>query len=741
MFKKIFIILIISISSSYAEVVKEITIKGNNRISPETIKVYGEIELEKNYSNEQINEILKKLYSTNFFENIDIKLLNGILTINVSEYSVINNITFDGEESKRIKELITSKLNLKPNQSFIPNLLNEDINLIRNLYSSIGYNFTEVEAKLEKFSNNRINLKFNINKGNQIYLKRINFIGDKKIKDSRLREIIASEEDKFWKFLTKNTIYNKSNIELDKRLLVNYYKSIGYYDVQVLSSNSEISEENYINITYTINSGNRYKIKKIATNVDNIIEKKLFLPLSEDFEEVIGKFYSPFKIKKLLERVDYLIAFNDLQFVEHSVNEILDGDDIEIIINIYEGKKQLVEKVNIYGNNVTNESVIRSELLIDEGDPFNKLKIDQSIANLKSRNLFGEVNLQVKDGIKNDSKILDINVTEKPTGEIMAGAGIGTNGGSFAFSVSENNWLGKGIKLSTQLDLSSETFSGGISVVDPNYNFSGNEFSYFVNNIRNDKPDSGYKNNITSAGIGSSFEQFEDIYLAPSLVFSYDDLKVESSASSNLQKQKGTFSDLSFTYGITADKRDRSYGPTEGYITTFNQAIPLYADAPYIRNSISLSKYNSFTPSMIGSFKFYAASINGLRNENVRLSKRLSMPSSRLRGFETGKVGPKDGVDFVGGNYVAASNFELNLPNLLPESTRTDVGLFLDIGNIWAVDYSDTINDSNKIRSSIGFNTNWNSPVGPMSFIFSQNISKASTDITESFNFRLGTTF
>ena len=112
-----------------------------------------------------------------------------------------------------------------------------------------------------------------------------------------------------------------------------------------------------------------------------------------------------------------------------------------------------------------------------------------------------------------------------------------------------------------------------------------------------------------------------------------------------------------------------------------------------------------------------------------------------MRGFESGKIGPKDGKDYVGGNYAAASNFELSLPNLLPESTKTDVGLFLDFGNVWEVDYNKNLDDSNKIRSTAGINSSVLSPVGPLSFIFSQNLSKAGTDVTESFNFRLGTTF
>ena len=740
MFKKILIILFIFTSPVFAEVIKEIKIEGNDRISSETIKVYGGIELGKDYTLDELNNIIKDLYSTDFFEDVNFSINNNLLKIIVKEYAVINSISLEGEKSNTVKKSILDKLKLKSKESFIPYKLNDDVNILKKIYASIGYNFAEVQTKVENLSEKRINLTYVVDKGNKTYIKNINFIGDKKIKDNTLRDIIVSEEKKFWKILSKNTFFNQVNIDLDKRLLINYYKSLGYYDVQVLSSSAEVNKDNLSNLVYTINAGARYKISKITTDVASVIDKKIFETLVNNYKKIIGKYYSPFKVKKLLDEVDLLIANNDLQFIEHSVNEILEKDKIEIKINIFEGKKELVERIDIVGNSVTEETVIRSELLIDEGDPLSNLKLDKSIARLKSKNIFGSVENKILNGSTNNQKIIEISVEEKPTGEISAGAGIGTSGGSFAFNISENNWLGKGINLSTNIDVSKETFTGGLSIVDPNFNYSGNSMSAFISNTKNDKPESGYKNNIISTGVGTNFEQYKDIYLAPRISFSYDKLKVLNSASSSLKKQKGTFSDVSFDYNITSDKRDRVYGPTDGAITSFGQSIPLYADAPFIKNTFMFNKYHSFSPNFIAAFKVYAAAINGLNNEDVRISKRVGLSSSKLRGFESGKIGPKDGADYIGGNYAAATNFELSLPKILPESTNTDIGVFLDFGNVWHVDYAN-LDDSNKIRSTIGFNADWTSPVGPMSFVFSKNISKANTDVTETFNFRLGTTF
>ena len=742
MIKYLFIITLFLSCNLSAEIIKTLEVKGNVRISAETIKVYGGINLNEDYSSFDVDKVLKNLYSTEFFKNVKVSISNEVLIVNVEEYTVLNNVAIEGEKSTKIKEALLENIKLKSKSSFIKNKINNDIKIIKKLYSSIGFNFASVEAKIENFDNNRVNLTFFIARGKKTDIEKINFIGDKKIKEKRLRDVIASEEKKFWKFLSGNTFLSKNNIDLDKRLLTNYYKSLGFYDVQVLSDSAEISKDNFTTLTYTINAGDRYKINKISTNVSEVLDKKLFLPLEKNFKKTVGKYYSPFTVKKLLDELDLLIASNDLQFIEHSVNEVLGESNIEIKINIYEGSKQLVERINITGNTITNESVIRSDLLLDEGDPFNTLKLDQSISNIKSRNIFAKVEKNITAGKNKDQKIINILVEEKPTGEISAGAGVGTAGGSLGFQISENNWLGKGMTLAAEIDASKETVTGSLSITDPNYNFSGNSLGFSIMNQSNDKTSTaGYKNNLIAGSVGTRFEQYRDIYLSPGLAFSYDTLEVEETASKSLQKQKGTFTDLSFDYKISLDKRNRTYGPTDGYISNFSQAFPIYADSPYINNTYSFSKYKALTPDVISNFKFYTSAINGLSNKDVRINKRLYLPSSKLRGFQPGKIGPKDGKDYVGGNYAIASNFELNLPNLLPETTKTDVGLFLDFGNLWNVDYDSSVNGSNKIRSSAGINTQWLSPVGPMSFIFAQNITKASTDITQGFKFQLGTTF
>ena len=724
-----------------AEIIKKVEITGNKRVSDQTILIYGKVEINKNYEEKDINKVLSNLYGTNFFEDVKINFVNGVLKINLIEYPIINSLVIVGEPSNKYKEAIKKILELKEKDSFIENRLQRDVKKIKNIYGENGYNFAKVDTKIKKGTDDKIDLIFEIDRGKVSKIKKISFVGDKKIREKRLRDIIASEEDKFYKFISSNTKFNQQLINLDERLLRNYYKSIGYYDVNISSSSAEMDSDGNFEITYSIDAGKRFFIKKIVTNADSIFDKDIFFDLNKSFKKVIGTYYSPFKVKNLLESLDELIEANNLQFVEHNVEEIIEDDSIIIKINIREGEKILVERINILGNNVTNEAVIRSELLVDEGDPFTKLALEKSIAKIRARNIFRSVESEVSEGTAPNLKIIDINVEEQATGEISAGAGIGTAGGSFAFTVKENNWLGDGKKVSFTLDANKETLKGSLNFTDPNYDFLGNKLNYSVYSLSNDKPNSGYENTLVGGGINTSFEQYKDIYATLGISASYDDLRTLDSASDSLKKQAGEFSEILGTYGFTYDKRNRAFMPTSGSIIKFNQSLPIFADSAAIGNTFSSSTYKSFGENLIGAGKFYLSAVNSVGSEDVRLSKRLNIPTNRIRGFERGKIGPMDGTDHIGGNYAGAINFEAALPNLLPEATKTDVALFLDFGNVWGVDYDSSLGDSSKIRSSTGIAANWLSPLGPMSFILSSNLSKADTDQTESFNFNLGTTF
>ena len=283
----------------------------------------------------------------------------------------------------------------------------------------------------------------------------------------------------------------------------------------------------------------------------------------------------------------------------------------------------------------------------------------------------------ITDKKNNDELDINVEVEEKSTGEIMAGAGFGTEGTQLMFSVSENNWLGRGVQLQTAVNASQDKISGNILINNPNYNFTGNSVSASLDVSEIDKTaTSGFKTSKTGVGLGTSFEQYEDIYFSPSIDILHENIETESSASDRLKKMDGDYFNSNFTYGITIDKRNQSWQPTEGYKVGFSQSLPLIQDSSSILNGIDVSAYHGFSEDLIGSLKIYVRTINGI-DSDVRLTNRLYIPRNKLRGFNTYRVGPKDGEDWIGGNYVTALSAEAQLPNLLPESYRTDFNLFL----------------------------------------------------------------
>jgi outer membrane protein insertion porin family len=394
------------------------------------------------------------------------------------------------------------------------------------------------------------------------------------------------------------------------------------------------------------------------------------------------------------------------------------------------------------GNNVTIEDVIRNELDLDEGDPFNYALYSRSINNIKSLNIFKSVSSEIVDTENSFEKIININVEEKPTGSISIGAGVGTSGASTSFGIQENNFLGKGIQLDTNLFLSEEVIRGLFSYTKKKYKNTNKDLIFSVQSQETDRmADFGYKSTDTGFSLGTNFEYLDDLYFSPNLLISSEKLDTADSASSMLKKQEGSYQNVDFRYRFFLNKLDKSFQPSDGFSSSFSQTIPInYGDNQTLVNVYEIKNYNEYMKDQVLSLSFYAAAANSLGNNDVRVSDRLYLPASKLRGFESGKIGPVDSGDFIGGNYSTAFNAKANLP-VLQNLETMDFNLFYDAANVWGVDYSNSIDDSNKIRSSTGLSVDWYTPIGPMNFSLSQPITKSNTDKTEGFRFQLGTTF
>ena len=731
------------VQNSFADILKEVKVIGNKRISKETIILFGNIKINENLNVEELDDVLKKLYETNFFSDVKVNFEQNILEITLVENPIIQRVVFDGIKAKKMREALKEVIILRDKSSFIEYQAKQDLNAIKSALQSGGYYFAKVKSSIKENSNDTVDLVYDIDLGDKALIGKIQFIGDKKFKDRKLRNIIVSEESKFWKFISNKKYLDQSRIDLDVRLLRNFYVNKGYYQIKIANTSARFHDNNKFDLVFNINAGNKFYFNNLNLILPKDYQRENFKEINEILKSLKDQTYSYNKIQVILDEIDKIALSEQYEFINADVEETIVGKNkLNFSIIIKETKKYYVERINVFGNNITQESVIRNALVVDEGDAFNEILHNKSINNLKYKNIFKTVNSEIVDGSDPNKKIINLTVEEKPTGEISAGAGYGTTGGSMMFAIKENNYMGRGIRLNANLSIGGDTLRGLFSVTNPNFRYSGNELRTSIQSTVTDKlTNQGFKTKKTGVTLGTNFEQYQDFYLIPTISSFVESLETTSDASANLKKQEGDYFDTLFSYSLNYDKRNQSYQPSDGYKSIFTQTLPLVADNQTIVNAFEYSVYHEFIDDMVGNITFYTKAINSIKDEDVRYSKRLYLSGRRLRGFEPGKVGPKDGSGHVGGNYLTSINLSTTLPQILPNSQNIDFRYFVDFGNVWGVDYSDVVDESNKIRSSTGLTVDFFTPVGPLNFSISQPISKANTDVTESFRFNLGTTF
>ena len=727
-------------SFAYSENIKKIDVIGNERISSETIKMFGNISENDLLDDNNINDILKKIYDTNFFDDVNVKFKKQILTISVKESPIIENLSIEGIKSDSIKDLIQKNLKLKSRSSFNKNLLKKDLDVIQITLKNLGYYFVEIKDIIEDLDENKINLTYKIDLGDKAKIKKISFIGDKVFKDNKLKSIIVSEEYKFWKFISGKKFLNESIVQLDQRLLKNFYLNKGYYNVSINNYFAKLIKDDEFELIYNINANEKIYFDKINLNLPVDFNKENFTKLNNVLINLKDKPYSKLELEKIIDELENLSLLEEYESINVTVEEKVSENKLSLNLNIFKDNTFYVNRINIFGNNVTNEHVIRNQFLIDEGDPYNEILYAKSINELKRLNFFKDVTGEIIEN-DDDSKTINISVEEKPTGEIALGAGFGTSGTSFTFGVRENNFLGNGIALDTSLLLSDNSIKGKFSVVNPNYKNSDKTILYNIQALEIDRlSDYGYKSNKVGFSVGTNFEYYDDFFLGIGFDNNLEKIETSTTASARQKSQAGNYWDTFLNLDFNYDKRNQKFQTSSGYYNFYNVKIPVISESYSFINELNYKYFLELYENNITTTAVTLGTANSLNGNNVKLSERLFIPGSKLRGFETGKVGPKDGNDFIGGNYISTLNIVSSLPQILQNYQNLDFLIFFDAANIWGVDYDKSKNISG-IRSSIGIGLDWLTPVGPLNFSLAQPVTKENTDITETFRFNLGTTF
>ncbi len=736
--------------SAYAQsapVISRIIVEGNQRIEKETIYSYMTIAPGDRYNPGKVNKSIKALFATGLFADVSIQRRGDALLVRVVENPVINRIAFEG--NKRITdEDLSAEVQLRARVVYTRTRVQNDVQRIIQLYQRSGRFAATVEPKVIQLPQNRVDLVFEIREGPITYIKKINFVGNKRFSDRKLRRAIASTENRWYRFFASSDTYDPDRLAFDRELLRKYYLERGYADMRVVAAVAELTEDRKaFFLTFTVEEGDLYRFGKI--DITTTLKDLDIADLMSKVNTVEGEVYNADKVEKSIEALTFEAGRLGYAFVDvrPKVHRDQKSQTIGITYEINEGPRVYVERINITGNVRTMDKVIRREFRLAEGDAFNAAKLRRSRQRIRSLGFFDSVEVSQERGSAPDKTVVTVNVQERSTGELSVGAGFSTSENLIGnLSIRERNLLGKGQDLRASVSLSGRRQQIDLSFTEPY--FLERDVSAGFDIVRRDtnyQDESRYDQQETGGTLRAGFPITENLRQAVRYTLQEDTIEnVPSDASIFIKSAAGTRLRSSFGYTLTYDVRDDRLEPTMGYIVKFDQDFAgLGGDVRYLKTSIGYGYYVPVADDVVLALTARAGYIFGL-GEDVGLNDRFFLGGSGFRGFNSSGIGPRDRstLDSLGGNLRYVGGAELSFPTGFPAEYGLTGRVFTEAGSLTQVDDNGSnIVDSGSIRLSAGFGLSWRSPFGPLRLDFGFPLIKDDLDVKQIFRFDFGTRF
>ncbi|MFO1202743.1 MAG: outer membrane protein assembly factor BamA [Tabrizicola sp.] len=728
-----------------------VKIEGNDRVDAATILNYAGISRGQEVSAGGLNDAYQRIMNSGLFETVELVPQGATLLIKVVEYPIVNVISIEG--NKRLKdEKLSELLQSKPRRIYSPSLAEADAAAIAEAYRVSGRLAASVTPKIIRRNGNRVDLVFEITEGKVVENERISFVGNKAFTDRRLRQVLETKQAGLLRNLIQRDTYVPERLELDKKLLTDFYQSRGFIDFQVLDAGAELSRERDATfVTFTVREGLSYDIGKISTvsEVDGID--------AAEFEAVqkirSGQTYSPLLIDNNVTRMETLALKKGLNFirVEPRLTRNERGQVVDVEFAIVKGERIFVERIDIEGNTTTLDQVIRRQFRTVEGDPFNPREIRQAAERIRALGFFSDAQVNADQGSGPDQVVVNVDVEEQPTGSLSFGLTYSVaNGTGFNIGFSETNFLGRGQKLSLSVSTASSNQNSSFSFTEPA--LLGRDLSFSVGAYyRTSESDySKYDTRNIGFNTGLGFPLGEQSNLDVRLGISEDKLYNYTGDSPILQAEtaQGALKTFSLGYTYEFDNRITGLNPKGGVLLRFGQDFAgLGGDTEYVKTTaLALAETKVMNEEVTLRAIFEGGAITSLGSNTSRVTDRF-FGNGKIRGFEPNGIGPRDGTDLadaLGGNLFAVARFEADFPLGLPEEYGITGGAFFDIGSVWSLDNTaglTTIDDSFNPRASIGVSVFWNTPIGPLRFNFSHAVKKEDYDKEQTFDLTISTKF
>ena len=723
--------------------INKIEINGLERIESDTVIAYSKLNIKNPYSNDIGNIALKELYKTDLFSDVKIEYTDGLLSITVKENPTINLIKFSGNDKKNDDDLL-SEISLRDRSIYSRSKVKKDVNKLLSLYQRAGRLSTEIIPKVETLKDNRVNLIFEINESDVVSVSKITFIGNNVFSSRELRSVMKTKTSNLFRYFSSSDNYDPDKLEYDKVLISKLYRSSGYPNFTFKSAISQlIPNKNKFEVILTVDEGEFYSFNNIT--IESKLKKLNDAFLLEKLSVKTGDLYNADLIEDDIASIKNSAAAFGYSFIQ--INSKKDFDDkrnlVSIAYLIDEGPKVYIDKIIINGNTRTTDKVIRRQLLITEGDSYSKYLINSSENNIRALQFFSNVEITEERADAYDKINLIIDVEEKNTGEATIGAGYSSStNASIQLGLSEQNFLGKGQQLKAEANFGKETTLYDISFAEPylydrDLYVKGDLYSEFQ-----DSSSVNYETEKVGFGISLGFPLSYDERILTKYSLFNDKTIADSDATSYERMLAGTNTVSTAGYSFTSDKRNSPYKPSAGFKYVLTQDIAgLGGDSSFIKSTIDYTYYKRISKQLIGSIKFNSGHLNGYNNKYAPISSYFNLGGSKLRGFESQRIGPKAGNSYTGGQYFYLLSTETNI-DLPIENFDITSTLFLDVGSVWGLDKRfGSIDDEHKLRASMGLNFIWDSAIGPINFVFAEALQKEEADTTDTFYFDIGYNF
>ena len=734
--------------------INEIIVSGNNEISSETIVAISGLSKSNNLSANSINEGFRRLSDSGLFQNVELNPVGSRLIISVIENPIINKVDFEGNKIFKDSFLL-SVISSKSRTPFSKGVIDEDVRQILQIYREKGRFKAIINPQKVILEEGGIGLVFSIKEGPRTEIKSINFIGNKKFSDARLRSVIESSQKNFFSFISTSDDYSELRQEKDRKLLEEFYSDKGFANAKIKSSVGTLSNDwKNFNITYTIFEGNMTLISEVK--FDNQISSLDLSAINNLVNIQSGDLYIGSKIEKTRKSIEKRI--NDLGFPFAKVSSkkinIKEGDNVELVFQIFNGPSLYVERIDIKGNNQTLDKVIRREFSISEGDAFNPTLLRKTEEKLRALGFFKNLSVAVLEGSSPNKALVSIEVEEAPTGSLNFGAGYSTDTElSGTVSLSERNFLGKGQRLLFEVLASESNKSVKFGFTEPSLFNRDLSVSIDLTYLDLEPRQSSFSSNESSLRTGFGFKLGNDSRLITSFKILEEKISVpESSASFIIKEDKGKMSKTEISLNYFNDGRDSIVKPKYGYVFRSGLTVSgLGAGNSFIKGSARGKIYNSYFNELITLTAELEGGFMQMQNGFSRTTDRFSLGGRSLRGFQYGQIGPREGNEPLGGENYAVSRVEANFPLGLPKELGFYGGLFAEAGSLWGLKYDKaklSLDPNNlksfdsKIRSSIGFTLYWSTPIGPLQFNWAKPQQyESGIDKTENFSFNIASQF